>query len=291
MSDSSRPTALVAGADGLLGRALARELAARGLEVIETTRRRDSLSERRVLLDLDEPVAGWRPPCDPDIAFLCAGVTSLDRCKAEPAGSASVNVDATAALARALVERGAFVVFPSTGLVFDGSRPFRDARETSPRTEYGRQKAEAETRLAAIGRAVAIVRLTKVLGPGSPPHPEQWARALRAGEQVRPLSDLVLAPIALAFAVEALYRVALRRSHGVTQVSASRDVTWADVAGHIARRVGAPPGLVRPASSREAGIDLEAVPAYATLDATRLERELLLAPPDPWAAVDSVIEL
>src|SRR5690606_26325829 len=116
-------------------------------------------------LDLADDPPRWRLPEDVAVAFLCAAVTALRSCEADPAGTARANVEHTARLASMLVGRGAFVVFLSSNLVFDGSEPRRRAdAPTCPATEYGRQKAAAEGALLAMG-GVSIVRLTKVVGP------------------------------------------------------------------------------------------------------------------------------
>jgi hypothetical protein len=53
-----------------------------------------------------------------------------------------------------------------TNLVFDGSVPCRNAHDAAcPVTEYGRQKAEAEKQLLALGNMAAVVRVHEGHGP------------------------------------------------------------------------------------------------------------------------------
>src|SRR5690606_13067764 len=115
-------------------------------------------------LDLASDVSKWEPPAC-DVAFLCAGVSSMERCRTEPERARRVNVAGTIAVAQRLLDRGAHLVYLSSNQVFDGSKPKRRGDEpTCPRSEYGRQKAHVEQALS--GQRACIVRLTKVLGSG-----------------------------------------------------------------------------------------------------------------------------
>jgi dTDP-4-dehydrorhamnose reductase len=283
-------TTLVVGVDGQIGKALWSRLAISGAAAWGTSRR--PCSAAGVLpLDLADEPRSWHLPRDVETAYLCAAVASLAACRASPAESALVNVERTAALGQRLVEAGAFVVFLSTNLVFDGSLPFRSPRDdVSPATEYGRQKAEAERRLLALGNAVAVVRLTKVLGPATP-FLAQWRADLARAEPIRPFSDVVMAPLPLGFVGESLARLAGARRPGLFQLSADRDVTYAQAARRMARRLGADPQLVRAIGCEESDVVLESNPRHTTLDTTRWQSELGAAPPSPWQSIDEAAGL
>jgi dTDP-4-dehydrorhamnose reductase len=282
---------LIIGADGLIGQAMTEYLMSGGESVIQTTRQPNTISERRAFLDLSQDVIDWRPPCQVSVAYLCGAVTSLEKCRLEPIPSALVNVHHTVALARTLVKSGTFVIFPSTNLVYDGSTPCRKADDAvCPVTEYGRQKAEAEKQLLALGNQAAVVRFTKVLGPNMRLIKE-WIRMLRNRERIYPFSDMVMAPVSLTFTLNILHCIAESRSPGIFQVSAEKDVTYAQAGRHIAHRIHASPDLVQPVMSGEANSPLEAIPRHTTLDTTRLRTEFGLEPPDIWATIDSVFGL
>jgi dTDP-4-dehydrorhamnose reductase len=282
---------LVVGADGFIGRALADHLAGAGEPVLATTRRRDTVSESRIFLDLAHDVSDWCPPCPVSVAYLCAAVSSLDVCRRERAQSTMVNVHSTVALARTLVTRGAFVIFPSTNLVFDSSSPFHKADDpVSPCTEYGRQKAQAERQLLALGQVIAVVRFTKILGPNMPLF-TQWIQTLQNHGVIHPFTDLGLSPISLAFAVQVLHSIAEQRLPGIFQVSGASDITYVQVAHHLAQRLGVSPDLVQPVKPEEAGLQLEVIRPYSTLDTTRLRTEFGMQPPPAWLTIDSLLGL
>ncbi|CAM2138776.1 dTDP-4-dehydrorhamnose reductase [Pararobbsia alpina] len=278
---------LVTGADGSIARALVASLAAPGNEVWGTTRRADRVASRTTLLDLAEPPSEWTLPDGRfDVAFLCAAVTSQDRCGAEPELTHRINVTHTVALARRLVSQGTFVVFLSTNLVFDGETPLAKPETAySPRSAYGAQKAEAEQRLLALGENVAVVRLGKVIAPRMALF-DGWIEALRAQREIRPFDNLLMAPISLGFAVDALVRVAAVRRPGIVHANAARDMSYAHAARAIAKRIDADPRLVEPSK----GVFSPHVcsPRYAALDASGLA-SLGIEAPSPEAAFDAVV--
>lgn len=276
---------LVVGADGMLGSAVASRLEAQGCPVIRTSRRG---GPGPIPLDLASLPAAWSPPAGIAAAVICAAITSTDECRSRPDECRRVNVEATCELGRRLAGAGARIVFLSTNMVFDGSTAFTPAAAPrSPRTAYGRMKAEAEERLLALGSGTTVVRLTKVIGR-SLPVIDRWRESLGRGEPIRPLADLVIAPVSLDLATTAIAAAAREPLGSILQVSANADVAYADVATRLAARWGAASDLVRPATAADPGLALEHLPAHTTLDASAVRDKLGIATPDPWAAIDGV---
>ncbi|MEN6344244.1 MAG: sugar nucleotide-binding protein [Armatimonadia bacterium] len=274
------------GADSTLGRALLLRLQELGLPCLGTTRR-DGSTPDRLPLDLAGIPADWRPPEGVAVAYLCAAVTSTNQCRSDPEGTRRTNVIGTLAVARTLREAGAHLVFLSTNLVFDGSVPHQRAYSpTCPQTEYGRQKAEVEAKLLEQPGAT-VLRLTKVL-TSHMGLVQGWLSELREGRSIQPLSDLPLAPVSLPQVVEALSTLGLRRPEGIFQLSARDDFAYAEMAQLLAKGLGVEPGLVQPICSKDAGLDLEHVPRFTSLDTSRAEQELGFAAPEAQAVVRSV---
>jgi len=279
--------ALIVGGDGQIGSALQARLTAEGLAAVATTRRRERAVGERIFLDLAADLREWQPPPGVTLAYLCAAVTSLEQCRQDPAGTRRINVDALRVIGEKLLAGGAFVVFPSTNLVFDGSVPFPGPSDpVCPTTEYGRQKADLERVLLAHDQA-AVVRLTKVLSPQMALFRE-WARSLRAGQAIQPFADMVMAPVSLGLAVEALWRVGRGRVAGITQVSAAQDITYEQAARQLAQHLGVNRELVQPITTAQTGRTFEAVPRHTALDTTRLRDELGLEPPQAQAILAEV---
>ena len=281
-----RPRALVVGGDGRIARALIPALVSSGYQVLATTRRRAG----QLHLDLAE-VARTGPPCLPDcdVAFLCAAASSYATCRNDEALARAVNVEAPAAIARALAGRGVQLVLLSTNGVFDGEQPFRSATDTPDGTTvYGRSKALAEASLHAIDPTTAVLRLTRVFVPGEPLL-AGWAEKLRARKPVEAFADLPAAPVHVDHVASALLGIARARSAGILQISARRQVTYAEIARHIAARVGAASDLVRPVAAAARGIGPGEAPRHASLACDEFLADFGLAPIEPFDVVDAVL--
>lgn len=261
-ADHGEKAILVVGVDGLIGGRLAHALVETGCSVMGTTRRAGAPATDLIHLDLAS-ADGFDalPPCR--AAVLCAAVTSMERCQKEPAATRQINVTNTVRLARHLLAAGSQVVFLSSNTVFDGSRPWARATDSvSPRTEYGRQKADAESQLLALDGQITVVRFSKIIPPEMSLL-QGWARDLRSGRHIHPFSDSRLAPLPLSFAVELLRRVLEARVTGIIQASATSDISYEQAARHLARRLGCDEQLIEPVSCAQRGIEYS--PANTTL--------------------------
>ncbi len=148
----------------------------------------------------------------------------------------------------------------------------------SPITEYVRQKAEAERRLATLGKAIAIVRLSSVMAPDDELI-GGWAESLRNNQIVRPFSDVAMAPVPLWFATKALAAIMEQPAGRTWQISGEKDVSYADAAAIGARALGAAADLVKPTTASDAGL-AQIVRPCASLDGSRLKNDLGLVPPN-----------
>ena len=267
----------------MVGNALLTRLRQTGFSVLGTTRRRDHVNQECLYLDLADDLRHWRPPHPVDVVLLCAGETRMQACRNNPAESAKINVQGVLQLAKNLQSGGAFIICLSTNQVYDGSVPFRSPRDPCcPITEYGRQKAEVERRLSQAGAPGAIVRLTKILGPRTPPF-ASWAEALRRGQSIHPRSDMTLAPVPLSCVVSVLLLIAGRRLPGIFHVSGDRDVSYEAAARAGASALGADPRLLKPVKAGENEVDSEPSPVHTTLDMEVLKLTLGIVPPSaPW---------
>jgi dTDP-4-dehydrorhamnose reductase len=276
----------VVGADGMLGSRLVTAFDHQGKSVWGSTRNRTTAGGKRVFLDLADNADHFTLPFSgAGAAILCAANTSIDQCQREPRVTRRVNVENTVALAKSLVDAGMFVVFLSSNTVFDGLTAYPGARDDpSPQHEYGRQKADAEAQLLDLGGSIAVIRLSKIIAPDMPLL-RGWIEDMRAGKSVYPFSDAVMAPLSAAFATELICRVATYRRAGVTQASASEDISYASAAKYVAGKIAADVNLVKPVSCKSVGV--LAFPDHTTLDTTEL-RELGLEAPPPTHVLDQL---
>jgi dTDP-4-dehydrorhamnose reductase len=283
---------LIVGGDSTLGRALVERLKSDHMHFLATTRRSKIGNRKHNYFDLSNDISDWHPPStNISVAVICAAITSLQRSDLAPEETKLVNVTNTLELCERLTAKGAFVLYPSTNLVYDGSVPKRDARDhICPTTEYGRQKAEVEQQLLAYGELACVVRFTKILSQDLPLF-RGWIESLQSGNVIHPFSDMVMAPVGIDFAIEVLMSVIHSRLSGIVQVSASEDISYAEVASHFAMKLGVSEDLIQPISSTSRNLPLNEVPLHTTLDASRLRSDIGFEPPDVWATVDSVFNL
>ncbi len=267
---------LLVGGDSEIAGATSAHLRRQGTPAVATTRRRGHQSER-VFLDLAAPLGAWEPPVGVEAACIFVAVGHLVDCHRDPVGSRLINVTSTIELVERLVARGIYVLFLSTNQVFDGTRAHVPAAAPlCPVSEYGRQKADTEIRLQAMlaeGSAVGILRLAKIVSPGMP--------LLRQWEAV--------APTPVSVAAAAIAALLADRAAGIWQLTGSRDVSYAEIAGYIAQQIGADPALVRPVAAASAGMPEGSTPRHTTLDSGALQRRFGIAAPEPWPTIEAVL--
>jgi dTDP-4-dehydrorhamnose reductase len=282
--ESVKQRFLIIGAESLIGSSLRHYWRQAGHDVAGTYLECADPSADHLRLDLRQPPTAWPglPSCDATI--ICSGITSLETCRRDPAASQLINVTRILDLIRCLHGRTGLLLFLSSNLVFDGSRPHRNANDpVCPRTEYGRQKAAVESGLSSQDVPWTVVRLTKVM------HPrfallQQWGSSLQAGHSIQPFSDFVCAPIPLNLVINGLARVAAEKRTGIWQFSATNDIAYSDMARHMAAALKLDSRLLQPTESRRV-LDSEHVPQHTTLDTTRAVQELGLEMPSAEEAL------
>jgi dTDP-4-dehydrorhamnose reductase len=289
MGSTARADVLIVGGDGLIGLALDRQLTRRGYKVLRTSRRSTAADRAGTyMLDLAS-LADLKAIPPAECIVLAAAETGLQRCRDHPQRAAKINVEAPATIASWAEEHRSRLILLSTSAVLDGvlAHAEEDA-PPNPMSAYGRQKALAERSVLGASQGT-VLRLGKVL------HREQaliasWLVDLSGGRPVRPLSDLVAAPVGLHAVVDVLaLLVSERQATGIFQFTAADDVSYAGLAKLLANALAAAPELVQPVTRDEAGINLEHWPQHATLSDRRLRDALGISAPAPNAAIVEVL--
>jgi len=142
--------ALVIGGDGNLGRVLCRELAARGLMFVRTTRRKTDLfhpsivyCDLRDLRDFDPGAGMWvNGAITFRVIYIMAAITGIMRAETDP-DAWHVNAEAPLLIAQRARLGGHHVVFISSGTV-----------ERAQHTALARQKAYADQAVLILGGCV-----------------------------------------------------------------------------------------------------------------------------------------
>lgn len=213
--------ALVIGASGQVGAALARRLRERGHSVVGTHARVPHDGTRA--LDVTDTTAVTRLVAEvaPDWIFCPAGLTHVDHCEDHPDEAFRVNRDAPASAAAAAGARGAGFVYYSSEYVFDGAAgPYAEDDPVRPISVYGASKLEGERAVRAANARAVVIRTTVVYGP----EPQgknfvyQLRRRLPGGERMRVPADQISSPTYNVDLAAASVELAERNLGGVWHV-------------------------------------------------------------------------
>jgi dTDP-4-dehydrorhamnose reductase len=248
----------VTGLGGYLGRAIAAAAHAHGHGVAGTVRTSPAPPAARAFeIDvrdeaaLDAALAETRP----DAVLHTAYVQHGD-------GMHAINVDGSAAVARAARRAGARLVHVSSDVVFAGDlgRAVREEDPVAPVTDYGRSKADAEAAVRAADAGAVLVRTSLIYGGDRPSAHEE--RALDTTMTF--YADEIRCPVAAGDLAAALIELAARPDlHGPLHVAGPDAVSRLEFARLVAAARGRDPALLR-GGTRPPGR-----PGDITLDCTR----------------------
>ena len=216
---------LIVGGDSKIGSTLSAFWEANGIPHCASTRKLESVSNKRPYVDLASSTWPELQYNYFDAVVFCAAVTKIADCEGNPEITWKVNVQATVTLAKLFALRGSHLLLLSTNQVFDGSQPSRKVSEAvCPINMYGRQKAEAERLILEVPRS-AVIRLTKVVHPDLPLI-KQWQSNLQSGLPIEAFADLNIAPITLEDVVVRIDNLIRNQETGIFHLSGKHNISY-----------------------------------------------------------------
>ena len=272
---------LVTGANGQLGRALVRALAAGegslgAVPEAFAAAEVDATDTAEIDIANASSVDAWFDAHDPyDVVFNCAAFTNVDGCETQPELAFSVNATGPENLARACERTGATLVHISTDYVFagDGVLPYVETDEPAPVSTYGHSKLEGELRARAACARTQIVRTAWMYGDG-----HNFVRTMlllaQKHDEVIVVSDQLGNPTSADDVASELLRIALAEEYGVWHCTNEGICSWADLAEAVFELAGLP-CKVRRCTSEEwqfAHPSSAVRPKFSALENARLER-------------------
>lgn len=275
---------LLTGASGYMGRPLATALAAKGHQVTGTY-----LTEatpipgcglRRLDLTDAHAVESLLKELAPDAVIHAAADSKPEHCDKNPEQARKINVDATAALARAAGSARFFYI--SSDLVFDGAKPpYREGDRTNPLNLYGRTKVEAEKAARAFAQDSLVLRLSlcygwKRVGPG---YFTDWLyRSFANGEKVPLFADQRRAVLLMEDAVEMICRLLDHpEARGFLHMAGPASVSRLEFGRTLCEVFGFDPALAHPAVMADVP-GAAARPGDCSLDGSKLNALLGFSP-------------
>lgn len=209
--------AIVIGGSGFVGRGLLASLGpARGLGTFHRGTLPDGVPFDAAQQRFRDLLA--RLPGTFTHAVFLHGIIDVERCAADPSGTARVNVDGVTRMIDDALAAGLTPVFSSSDYVFDGTRGgYRETDAPSPNTEYGRQKLAIEQYLATITDPWLVVRLSRVVGTAQGTHSVlgPWINDLRTARTMRLAVDQRFSPADVGDIAGALARLMETRATGL----------------------------------------------------------------------------
>jgi dTDP-4-dehydrorhamnose reductase len=254
---------LIAGADGQLGRSLAKALKARGIDFTPLARKELDITD---LSKVIEVVTN----SDADIVVNAAAYTNVEHAELEPEKAFLVNESGTRNLAIASRQSNSKFLHFSTDYVFSGQRnePWKVDSLVNPLSVYGKSKLAGE--LAAqqeYQENSIIIRTAWLYSPcGKNFYKTMLNLALRNDEQIRVVSDQFGQPTnALDLANLAIEAVINEVPVGIYHGSNAGSTSWCDFATEIFKLAGADAGRVKAIPSAEFATKAPR-PSYSVLD-------------------------
>lgn len=283
--NAARPTVLVVGCRGQVGRELMAARSAEGVSLIGLGRGDCDVTDRDAVR---HAVQGHRPM----LIVNAAGYTAVDRAESEPDAAFAVNVDAPAYLAEAAAAAGIALVHLSTDYVFDGAKPgaYSEDDPVRPLGVYGASKAAGERAIRARLEHHVILRTSWVFGIHGANFVKTMLRLGRERGRVRVVADQWGCPTGAEDIAEAIFGITRqllnsRREDGwgTYHFAGRGPTTWCEFAEAIFERAapvwGRRPEVV-PIATADYPTPARRPPA-SVLDCTRFDRTFAL-PRRPW---------
>lgn len=244
---------LIVGGDSAIGKALAGYWNVIKVPYCSSTRRPDFVSADRPYVNLATKEWENLKSVRYDSALFCAAESKIAKCEAYPDETRQVNVEATYSLASQLNMLGSHVLLLSSTKVLDGDLQLRRGNGLlSPKTEYGRQKAEAEAKILKLQKS-AVLRISKVIYPELPLL-KGWDVALRSGRSIFPFYDMYLDPVYLSDVVLKIHQIIVDRSTGIFHLSSRQKMSYFEFALDYFKNIEGSSSLIKATSAKAAGI-------------------------------------
>ena len=195
-SAQPRRAYLIAGANGMLGTALQRVLAARGARFVAPGEAAfDITDEEAVALAVADFVEVLLPG-ESGVLVNAAAYTNVERAEDDAATAYRVNEHGARVLADAAYRTGLGFVHVSTDFVFDGTKdgPYAETDATNPLSVYGASKLAGEVAVLGADPEALIVRTAWVFGPAGVNFPVKILEAARKNPQLKVVTDEIGSP-------------------------------------------------------------------------------------------------
>jgi dTDP-4-dehydrorhamnose reductase len=184
----------------------------------------------------------------PDIVIHTAGLTSVERCEAEPALAWHVNSELAGCVAQACARLGLPLAHISTDHLFCGSESLlAEAHSVEPINTYGRTKAAAEKFVLEACPSALVIR-TNFFGWGTgyrQSFSDNVISGLRAGRELTLFQDVFYTPILAEAATLAVHELIDQKAGGIFNVVGDERVSKYEFGIRLADQFGLDSRLIK----------------------------------------------
>ncbi len=225
------------GAGGLLGGEVAREVRARGWEVIAPSRAEVDVCDAPALVAAVESAR-------PDAVVHCAAWTDVDACESHRDRAFRVNALGARNAALAARRAGAKVLYVSTDYVFDGAKeaPYTEFDPVRPVSVYGVSKEAGERMVREQTPEHFILRVAWLYGQGGRSFPTTIAGLARRlageGRPLRVVADQRGTPTWARDVARQICVLLPTEAFGTLHATAHGETTWHGFARRIVASLG-----------------------------------------------------
>lgn len=247
---------LVTGANGQLGREVARQAGSH--ELVLADRHRLDIADQAAVRTMLREVK-------PQAVVHCAAYTNVDGAESDADGAFRVNAIGAQNIAAGCLEQQARLVYVSTDYVFDGqaATAYREFDPVNPQTVYGRTKFQGEQLVRQILGRHYIVRTAWLYGDGG-----NFVRTMlhlaKERKELRVVNDQTGTPTSTVDLAKAIYRLLDSDAYGTYHATCQGQCTWYEFACEIFKQAGKEINVI-PVASEEFPRPAKR-PAYSVLD-------------------------
>jgi dTDP-4-dehydrorhamnose reductase len=226
----------------------------------------------------------------PQAVIHMAAISQPNLCERDGGGTAAINVDATATIARWCAHYQCPLVFTSTDLVFDGTRPpYKETDPPRPLNAYARQKVAAEAALRKHHPGAVICRLPLMFGFGGAAaqgFAHEMVIAIATRKPIQLFTDEYRTPVSTACAAKALLTT-LKWPGGIYHLGGPERISRFDFGRRIAARLNLGEDHLQPLVQAQLPMAARR-PADVSLD-SRKARSLGFRPESLDGAIDRML--
>ncbi len=187
----------------------------------------------------------------PHIVIHTAGLTSVEKCEAEPELARRVNVQLAANVAQVCAQHGLPLVHISTDHLFAGIDSLMDEMcPVKPINVYGLTKAEAETRVLEVSPKAMVIR-TNFYGWGTSyrrSFSDVIIETLRAGKEITLFQDVYYTPILVETVAEVVHDLIGLKASGIFNVVGDERISKYEFGLKLAQEFKLDSRLIKPGS-------------------------------------------